>query len=61
MRFLKPETTLLWFAFFISGLGWELLAKADPDLSKNAQSLEPTNYILLFFLSTFILLCIGAV
>jgi hypothetical protein len=34
MRFLTPETTLLWFGFFIKGLGWEWLAQANPDMSK---------------------------
>jgi hypothetical protein len=61
MRYLRPETTLFWFAFFIKGLGWEYLAMADPDMEKNVFSLEPTNFVLLFFLSTFIFLCIGAV
>lgn len=61
MRFLTPETTLLWFAFFIRGLGWEYIAKADPDIDKGSQTMEPQNYILLFFISSFIMLCIGAV
>ena len=25
-RYLKPETTLIWFGFFLRGLGWEFLA-----------------------------------
>lgn len=60
-RYLKPETTLFWFAFFMKGLGWEFLAKADPDMVKNVYSLEPVNLVLLFFISTFILLFIGAI
>jgi meckelin len=36
MRFLAPEVTLIWVAFFIRGLGWEYLAKADPDMNKDS-------------------------
>lgn len=58
---MKPETTLLWFIFFIKALGWEQLAQANPDMSTSASELAPTNYVLKFFLSAFIFLCIMAV
>ena len=61
MRYIYPETTLLWFAFFIKGLGWEYLAKADPDMNRDTDTLEPINLILFFFLSTFLILCIAVV
>lgn len=61
MRYLTPETTLLWFGFFIKGLGWENLAQADPGMSVSQNALQPINYILSFFFSTFLFLCIGAV
>lgn len=61
MRYLRPETTLLWFGFFIRGLGWEWLGLADPNMTKIANPLEPQNLILMFFLSAIVLLVIGAV
>ena len=61
MRYLTPETTLLWFGFFIRGLGWENLALSDPDMTKVYNDLEPLNYVLTFFIAAFIFLCIGAV
>lgn len=61
MRYLRPETTIIWFAFFIKALGWENLAQADPEMTREASTLIPLNLILTFFLSAFIFLCIGAV
>jgi F0F1-type ATP synthase membrane subunit a len=60
-RYVKPETTLLWFVFFIKALGWEQLAQANPDMRTDASELAPTNYVLKFFLSAFIFLCVMAV
>jgi meckelin len=60
-RYVRPETTLIWFIFFIKGLGWEQLAQANPDISTTSSELAPTNFILKFFLSAFIFLCIMAV
>jgi hypothetical protein len=61
MRYLRPETTLIWFGFFIKGLGWEWLSLADPNMTVVADDLEPVYYVLMFFVGTFIFLCIGAV
>lgn len=61
MRFLTPETTLLWFGFFLKGLGWENVAHSNPDVSTADYDLEPINFLLSFFISTFVFLCIGAV
>lgn len=41
MRFLRPETTLVWFAFFIKALGWEFIAKSDPEMNKVSDSMQP--------------------
>lgn len=60
-RYIRPETTLLWFVFFIKALGWEQLAQANPDMSTNSSDFAPINYVLKFFLSAFIFLCIMAV
>jgi hypothetical protein len=60
-RYVRPETTLIWFIFFIKGLGWEQLAQANPDISTTSSELAPTNFILKFFLCAFIFLCIMAV
>ena len=60
-RYVRPETTLLWFIFFIKALGWENLAQANPDMTPYQNSLIPINYVLKFFLSAFIFLCIMAV
>jgi hypothetical protein len=38
---LKPETTIIWFGFFLRGLGWEYLAQADPEMLKSANDLQP--------------------
>lgn len=61
MRFLRPETTIFWFAFFLKGLGYEYLSKSDPDLNTINDSMQPQNYVLLFFLSSFVFLLIGIV
>lgn len=61
MRYIRPETTLLWFGFFIRGLGYENLAIADPSMTKTPDPLEPTNNILSFFIGAFIFICIGIV
>lgn len=52
---------MFWFAFFIKALGWEYLAEANPDMKATDNTLIPVNYVLKFFLSAFIFLCIMAV
>ena len=32
-RYIRPETTLIWFVFFMKALGWEYLAQANPDMT----------------------------
>ena len=59
-RYIKPETTLIWFVFFMKALGWEEAAQANPDMTTYPSLLTPTNYVLKFFLSAFIFLCIMA-
>eukprot|EP00347_Sterkiella_histriomuscorum_P018733 403344384 len=60
-RYIKPETTLIWFAFFIKALGWEYFAEANPDMNATDNQLIPINYVLKFFLAALIFLCIMAV
>lgn len=60
-RYIKPETTLIWFALFIKALGWEFLAEANPDMIASDNALIPVNYVLKFFLSAFIFLCVMSV
>lgn len=59
-HYITPETTLIWFVFFIKALGWEQLAQANPDMKTTSSELAPINYVLKFFLSAFIFLCIMA-
>ena len=59
-RYIRPETTLLWFIFFMKALGWEELAQANPDMMTVPSALSPTNYVLKFFISAFLFLCIMA-
>jgi len=61
MRYLYPETLLIWAAFFIKGMGWEYFSKADPDMNRETDSLEPLNLVLFFFLSAVTFLVIAAV
>jgi len=60
MRYIRPETTLIWVAFFLSGLNMQQYAQADPDMDKDID-LNPINYILKFFLVAFTFLCVAAV
>lgn len=57
-RYVRPETTLFWFVFFIKALGWEYLAEANPEMNPQDNYLIPVNYVLKFFLSAFLFLCI---
>lgn len=59
-RYFKPETTLIWFVFFIKALGWEELAQANPDMVTKPSEFSPINYVLKFFVSAFLFLCIMA-
>jgi len=45
----------------MKGLGWEYLAEAMPHMSASNNPLTPQNYVLKFFISAFIFLCIMAV
>lgn len=60
-HYINPCTTLFWFIFFIKALGWEQFAQANPDMKTTSSELAPMNYVLKFFLSAFIFLCIMAV
>jgi len=51
---------LEWFAFFIQAISWEYVAGADPDVLKIV-NLSPQNYVLKFFLFSFIMICIAIV
>ena len=60
-HYITPCTTLFWFIFFIKALGWEQFAQANPDMKTTSSELAPMNYVLKFFLSAFLFLCIMAV
>jgi TRAP-type C4-dicarboxylate transport system permease small subunit len=60
-HYISPCTTLFWFIFFIKALGWEQFAQANPDMKTTSSELAPMNYVLKFFLSAFLFLCIMAV
>ena len=51
---------MIWFAFFVKALGWEYFAEANPEMIATDNDLIPINYVLKFFLSAFIFLCIMA-
>ena len=40
-HYITPETTLIWFIFFIKALGWEQLAQANPDMKTTSSELAP--------------------
>lgn len=60
-RYINLEFTLIFALFFLSGLGWEQLGSAQPNLNtddgRNTKS--PMNPVLRFFVDSFILLVIG--
>ena len=60
MRYVDPETLLIWFIFFWIGLGWSHCCESDPNFSVIDNPLQVPNLFLKFFLVGFILLCIGA-
>ena len=51
MRKIPPATTLIWFTAFYIGLGWQWIAKANPEFTETENPLEPFNPFLKFFLS----------
>lgn len=59
MRKIKPETTLIWFAFFWIGIGWQYISQTNPDFQKIPIEQEPQNDFLKFFLVAFIFICIA--
>jgi hypothetical protein len=58
MRYIRPETTLIWMAFLLRGIAWENFASADPDMDRDI-GLQPTNYILKFLIFGFLILLNG--
>ena len=61
MRKIPPATTLIWFAAFYIGLGWQWIAKANPTFVETENPMEPFNPFLKFFLSCFVFFCIGGI
>ena len=61
MRKIPPATTLIWFAAFYIGLGWQWIAKTNPDFDETMNPLEPFNPFLKFFLASFVFICIATV
>lgn len=62
-RYISIELTLFFLLFFLKGLSWEDLARAQPNMSVNetGSSLIPVNMVLRFFLTSFIFLIIAYV
>jgi|Transcript_27775 hypothetical protein len=58
MRKVAPETTLIWFIFFYLTLGWQWIGQQNPTFKEVEERLQPFNEFLVFFLSTFIYLCV---
>lgn len=60
-RYISIEFTLIFTLFFLSGLGWEQLATAQPNLNVNLNqdANSPMNPVLRFFLISFVLIVIG--
>ena len=61
MRKITPETTLIWFTALYIGLGWQWIAKTNPDFIEENYVNEPFNDFLKFFLCTFVYFCIAGV
>lgn len=60
-RKIPPETTLIWFAFFWVGVGWQALSQTNPDFSIHDNDLQPFNMLLKFFLCSFLFFCVAIV
>ena len=61
MRYVEPETLLIWFIFFWIGLGWSHCCESDPSFSTLDNPLQEPNLFLKFFLVGFLLISIGGV
>lgn len=61
MRYVQPETTFIWFAFFWVGLGWQYVSKTTPDHSYVDSGVQVENVLLKFFLVGILFFAIGAV
>ena len=61
MRKIPPATTLIWFTALYIGLGWQWIAKTNPDFEEVENPLEPFNDFLKFFLASFVFICIATV
>lgn len=60
MRYVKPETALIWFAFFWNGLGWSHLAETDPGFTYESNDIQHENIILRFCMVGVLFIGIGA-
>ena len=58
-RTISLEWTLFFLGFFMSGLSFENMAASNPELSLVADPSIPNNYVLKFFIGSFIYLFVG--
>lgn len=61
MRYVQPETTFIWFAFFWVGLGWQHVSETTPDYSHVDGGVQVQNNLLKFFMVGVLFFGIGAV
>lgn len=61
MRYVQPETTFIWFAFFWVGLGWQYVSETTPDSSYVDSGVQVQNVLLKFFMVGILFFGIGAV
>lgn len=62
MRYVQPETTFIWFAFFWVGLGWQYVVLATPVTAQyNDTPVLDHDPVLKFFLVAILFFGIGAV
>jgi hypothetical protein len=61
MRYVNPETTFIWFAFFWVGLGWQYTIMTTPDYTFDDRPVLFHNAVLKFFMVGTLIFCIGAV
>ena len=61
MRYVQPETCLIWFAFFWEGLGWSHLAETDPMKVYEDNTILKENLLLRFCMVGVLFFGIGGV
>jgi len=61
MRYVQPETTFIWFAFFWVGLGWQYVVLTTPDYLNEDSKVQSHNIILKFFMVATLFFGIGSV